>query len=390
MSPEQANGEVVDQRTDIFSTGIILFEILTRQRLFQSSNDLNILKKVQECKIPAPSLFNPDIPFELEEIVLKALEKDRDKRYQTAQDFHRDLSRFLNTLNPDFTASHTATFVKSLFALDILDQKKKMNNILISLSPIQKPTPIDQPETPPEIEVKTKSKTIGHKNVDISDHNTRTDIHVVQDQAIVDADAASVKKMWFQLSLMGLAIMTLSVMLLVLNKSPDRVIQSTDLKRGEAPIQTTPKPKYTTLRIETEPAGADVLLDNKQVGQTPLSLPHLTQHTEQTLVLQKKGFEPVQQRLFLTTPQHHIKKVLIPVGVGYLNVRTVPESDIVIDGKPVGRSPIIRFPATAGKHKIRAINKELNLSAEKEIYIKKGEEHLLDEKDLIFQPIPSE
>ena len=115
MSPEQASGTPIDQRTDIFSTGIILFEMLTHQRLFASNNDLATLKKIQEAKIPAPSLFNPDIPFELEEIVLKALSKDPNKRYQTAHQFHRDLSKFLHTLNPDFTSSHVASFVRSLF-----------------------------------------------------------------------------------------------------------------------------------------------------------------------------------------------------------------------------------------------------------------------------------
>src|SRR6185295_4837562 len=64
MSPEQANGLSIDHRSDIFSTGIILFELITNKRLFSAENDMATLKLIQECIIPTPTRINPKVPAE--------------------------------------------------------------------------------------------------------------------------------------------------------------------------------------------------------------------------------------------------------------------------------------------------------------------------------------
>ncbi len=126
MSPEQADGQSVDLRTDIFSLGIVLWELLANDRLFIANNEINTLRKIRDCQIPSLRKINPNIHAELERIVLKSLTRDRNLRYQTAAAFHRDLSRFLNRQYPDFSPHDFAVSIKTLFADEILNSRRRM------------------------------------------------------------------------------------------------------------------------------------------------------------------------------------------------------------------------------------------------------------------------
>ncbi|HPI39284.1 MAG TPA: serine/threonine-protein kinase [Pseudobdellovibrionaceae bacterium] len=126
MSPEQADGYPVDSRTDIFSLGIVVWELLANTRLFSGSSEPEILRKIKDCQIPSLRKLNPNIPAELEKIVLKALVKDKNLRYQTAAAFHRDLNRFLNTQYPEFSTHDFSIFIKTILAQFYQSQRKKM------------------------------------------------------------------------------------------------------------------------------------------------------------------------------------------------------------------------------------------------------------------------
>jgi len=126
MSPEQAEGQPVDLRTDIFSLGIVLWELLANDRLFVANNEINTLRKIRDCQIPSLRKINPNIHTELERIVQKALARDRNLRYQTGAALHRDLNRFLNRQYPDFSGQDFSVFVKSVFADEILSLRKRL------------------------------------------------------------------------------------------------------------------------------------------------------------------------------------------------------------------------------------------------------------------------
>ncbi|MCR5661552.1 MAG: tetratricopeptide repeat protein [bacterium] len=86
VSPEQAMGKITDQRTDIYSLGVILFELVTGRWPFNASNPLEMFRKVAEEEPPSPAEFNPELPSALESIILRMLAKQPDNRYQHVKD----------------------------------------------------------------------------------------------------------------------------------------------------------------------------------------------------------------------------------------------------------------------------------------------------------------
>lgn len=114
LAPEAADGKTVDARADIFGLGVILHELLTGRRLFMGKNDLETVELVRKCQVPAPSTINKDVPRDLDDIILKALARDRKKRWQSAKEFGDALVSFLFSNNLKFTQYDLASLIKEI------------------------------------------------------------------------------------------------------------------------------------------------------------------------------------------------------------------------------------------------------------------------------------
>lgn len=184
MSPEQAEGQPTDLRTDIFSLGIVLWELIANERLFTAKNEMGILRKIRDCQIPNLRKINPNIDPELERITLKALARDRNLRYQTAAALHRDLNRFLNRQYPDFSPHDFSVFVKTLYATEVLENRKR----LIEYARIEFSSTTNQTDSDDRTIVMTQSAVQPQQS--LPDLSSASEAAITLSKTLTDTDAA--------------------------------------------------------------------------------------------------------------------------------------------------------------------------------------------------------
>jgi serine/threonine protein kinase len=144
MSPEQASGHPMDRRSDVFSLGVVFYEMITDTKPFLGSSEKGILEMVRDCRVEPPRSLNPKIPESLEKVVTKALEKDPERRYQDASEMYRGLERVLRERQPP-AATELARFMEVLFETGSAaahPTEPSDEGIEIDLSPAEPATPL--------------------------------------------------------------------------------------------------------------------------------------------------------------------------------------------------------------------------------------------------------
>ncbi len=119
MSPEQARGRTLDPRSDLFALGVCLWEMLTGKRLFVGDSDFETLNNVLKAEVPPPSELNPEVPKELDAIVLRALAREVDDRQKDAGGFVNELNRWFFSAVPDPEAVNLNGYMHELFGDEI-------------------------------------------------------------------------------------------------------------------------------------------------------------------------------------------------------------------------------------------------------------------------------
>lgn len=115
MAPEQCLGLTLDRRSDVFSLGIVLFELLTRRRLFRGDNDYEVMNRIVEGSAPRVRSKRPDVPEALDELVARALARDPADRFETASEMADALEAVNGTLEPPGNTPRVASYLKTLF-----------------------------------------------------------------------------------------------------------------------------------------------------------------------------------------------------------------------------------------------------------------------------------
>ncbi|MEM9492158.1 MAG: serine/threonine-protein kinase [Myxococcota bacterium] len=132
MSPEQALGRKLDHRSDIFSLGACLYEMLTRLPPFTATNEMDLLIKVRDAQYRPISEMVPGVPRELEAICDRCLTRSRAHRYQTAEEVAIDLRGFLKRYMPKYSRSHLGRYVRKLFAAEIERELRMLEEFVVS------------------------------------------------------------------------------------------------------------------------------------------------------------------------------------------------------------------------------------------------------------------
>jgi serine/threonine-protein kinase len=147
MSPEQARGDEVDARTDVFALGVTLWELLTGARLFEGEGDVAVLRAVQERLIVPPARLNPAVAAPLDAAVMRALERELARRWPTAHELERALAEVLLSGARSLEDTDVGAFLRRLFPEEagVAEPAPGSGSIPISLSTSAPPGAQGQP-----------------------------------------------------------------------------------------------------------------------------------------------------------------------------------------------------------------------------------------------------
>jgi serine/threonine-protein kinase len=288
MSPEQAEGDDLDSRSDVFALGIVLWEQLTGRRLFKGENDLATQRLVRACQVPAPSQVEPSVPTGLDPIALKALSKNREDRYPDAAALRNALEEFALQAAIPHSAANLSSFMQELYAERIAKEAD--------------PRFYEEDSGLTDLDVGGLSKpaapgaTVVDKNK--QGINEATKASAPHTQALPPPSKSSpLPKI-----LVGVALLAvLGIGGAIAFKKTDEVVPPTPVPEQPKPTpvaDVTPPPALPlVVRIESEPPGASIELGGAKVGQTPFEARVEKAKLPLALKLSADGYEPTEATL---------------------------------------------------------------------------------------------
>ncbi len=337
IAPEQAQAEPVDKRADIWSVGVVLWEMLAGTRLFRMESDAATLAAVLGAEIAVPSSLRPEVPPELDQIILRALERERSLRYPSAFAMKCDLEHFASRADYNADMSSLAMLMRQYFSEQMAAQRRLIFDLLDHE---------DGPSVP----------------------STQTPTGVRATHAVTDApvayDVTSVDSLMDQVSRNHkFVVRTLLSALLFVTAIGAFAVFTLLFKLGH----TAPAPASYAMAskaLETQPARrtpSEVKSDTVPTPEKPK--PQLV------VAAQPRSVPPA--------PQPSYARPLAPTRsasaeMGTLNLDTTPWSLVSMNGKSLGQTPLLGVKLPAGTHVLTLRNPDLGLETKYAVNIESG------------------
>lgn len=434
MSPEQVNGKVLDRRSDIFSLGVVFFEMLTGKRLFLGKSDVETLEKVRAAEVVPPSMFNSSVPPEIDRIVMKALAREREDRYQWASEFSDDLKKFSYSSDKRFSRQDMMNFMSEFFADELEEETAKLESYKKIPKPPEVKTPA--PESAPA-ESNTSSIYVNRKASDAK------------------------KVMAILISALVLIAITITALVLVknqkddtaaliINSEPQKTIVVLDKgtmyqkrcetpcvmegllpgqreiefsREGYIPLRETVilgkgdrlekfvklykvGEQKTMITVKSDPDDAVLYVnDKKAASNTPTVVSDIPVGMDVVVRVEKRGYYPYEENIG-KVPANSNKELEIvlkpmknaPAGreketkkssskssadkstansseTAYITIQSNPWANVYLDGKLIGSTPISKFALPAGSHKIQFKNPKSKIDKTFPVELKPGDHH---------------
>ena len=282
LSPEQVRNEPVDARSDIFSLGVVLWECLTGKRLFFDRADYHTMNNVLERPIPPPSSQRGGVPPALDFIVLRALERDPNHRYQSAKMLAHDLDHFL--VESRFTAGAVPLVLDDLFG-----PEPSESDTMPALAPPPR-QPLNEGVTP----VLTPVLTSGPPPTEPAPPPARSEGLLPATSSTAAGAGAQPRRRLAPSSWLAVtgAIALAFAAGAVLDRAPGALSAS--------PKDAVGQTGTVSLRIDSDPAGAAVQAsDGRLLGHTPMDSWLPRSEEPFTFTVRKQGFAPARHSVVL-------------------------------------------------------------------------------------------
>jgi len=431
MSPEQVSGQPIDRRSDIFSLGVVFFEMLTGKRLFLGKNDVETLEKIRKADVPPPSVFNSSVPPELDRIVLKALSKDLDERYQWASDFSEDLKKFTFSTGNSFSRQDMMNFMGEFFADELEEETAKLEEY----QKIQKPADGYHLQQNAPVQ---RYRENTHHDTEISMPKSNKKLPV-----LIAVLAVLGVLVYFGLTLLENKKETATILIdssekntiVMLNEgtmyqkrceTPCKIegvlpgehnIELT--KNGFVPVKETITlrkgdtfsknikmykigEQKTMITVKSDPDGATLYVNDKKVDAVaPTVVDNIPVGLDIVIRAEKPGFYPYEQNIGKvpantnkeisvilkpmkggkartstagkTRPQETRKQAVSKQSMAYISINSRPWANVYVNGKLVKATPIIKHSLPAGNYKIQFKNSKFNIDKTFPVELKPGE-----------------
>jgi len=305
MSPEQCRGEPLDRRSDIFSLGIVLYELTTLRRLFKRANELQVMKAITEDPIPRPTREVEGYPPCLEEICVRALARDPAQRYATAAEMREDLLKAMQQIGLDGDPHEAiASKLARLFSDRMLQKRTLMDRVSGGgdLTDLLVPEVDEQIEVPlvSHIEATPLSKVRGPTTPPVTKKARRGMAFLVAFAAAVVCGAGV--GAYLRLHRSPAAASKTAAhpappprVAAVPVDAPEVTVDVEDVE--EVPPPAPPQQEYIVVSVDTDPDGVKVKLDGEERGATPVDVKIKKSDTPVKLELLSPGFTTAAQEL---------------------------------------------------------------------------------------------
>jgi serine/threonine-protein kinase len=373
MSPEQARGEPLDARSDVFALGIVLFEQLTRSRLFPNLDEPQILGAIAHGTLPRPTERRADLDRDLELMLLKAMAPRREERFQSARELQEALEGWLSRHGHVVTTSDLADYLRTLFARRIHDRRQLI-----------------------EAAMRAEMTPSSVRNVQRLAARTATTSAITSKSGANPAPAAAPPppaRSWVPLVVgTALAAITVAGITVGLLSQRDR---SAAPPEPPAPLaRPAPAAGPPILVVGSNPPGAAITIDGAPAGVAPVTIETL-KVGEHDLEATLEGHQAVKRTVTLPKPGERVMVELAllpvappptpdpppseprpkprPVAMGKLTLKTVPWTSVFLGAKKLGDTPLVDVPLPAGTHVLKLTNPDSNLESSIEVEVKAGQ-----------------
>jgi len=386
MPPERIQGNPFDLRADIFSLGVVLYELVTGVKPFNARTDVSILHAILQEPIVPISSRRPDVPELLGRILARALAKDPDNRYRSCRELQRDLDRFLVSIGKAVSSHHLARLVTY-----VTDATHVQTAPPAAPSPENQPrSTSDQPTSPrlqPPVIARAVSPPPGPGNEDSAI------LEVSPPELLVPPRLAS--RAWIVAAviamLLALGVVSYSYFWHGGDGTRDGVPAvvpksgSSASAGSRAPNMATPagtnasaasaaadvkRTALASFEIESSPRGL-VRVNGKLVGSSPVRLKNQLPGSVQIEVYNTAKAFSRQQTFELSPGDNGTKRVVIEQGMIEFRIR--PYATVLLDGKRLGETPFPAVRAYEGHHSVKLVNRKINKSVTVDFVVKGGQ-----------------
>jgi serine/threonine-protein kinase len=365
MAPEQARGEELDRRADIWSLGVVLWEAVTGSRLFKGINEAATLNLTLSEEVSSPSLRRPDLPHELEAILMRALRRDPAERYASAAEMRDDLDAWLATREL-LPATSVSALMQRLFGKEMREQRQQIAGLLQS-----------QPDLSGESGVTMVAPLLGTSGTSTALQGTQVSSVTDLMDELTRQRRATTRLLSALLLLVAGALAFGVYWTLAAHPAPTQVLAGGSISRQPAKVAV--------------PSAAGLEADPGVGGASPPSAPAAgvaATRSPGPPKLPALGAAPANRRSVATRPLEGdgvpLEAMTSPGPIpssapapatpetGLLNLDTSPWSTVSLNGRVLGATPIVGASLPAGLHTLVLSNPELGLKTTYQVTIAAG------------------